>query len=125
LTPALLAAQLNQESGFRTGRSVVSSANAKGIAQFIPSTWATHGIDGNGDGKKDIWDPADAIPSAASYDCELASYVRKVPGDQRRNMLAAYNAGAGRVIRSGGVPDIAETRNYVRIIIAAAGRFER
>ncbi|MDO0927051.1 bifunctional lytic transglycosylase/C40 family peptidase [Streptomyces sp. TG1A-8] len=114
LTPALLAAQLYQESGWNP--TVVSPADARGIAQFIPSTWATHGIDGNGDGKRDIWNPDDAIPSAASYDCELAKYVKDVPGNTSDNMLAAYNAGAYRVIRAGGVPAISETRNYVERI---------
>ncbi|MEV5346239.1 NlpC/P60 family protein [Streptomyces achromogenes] len=114
LSPALLAAQLYQESGWNP--TVVSPADARGIAQFIPSTWATHGIDGDGDGKRDIWDPDDAIPSAASYDCELAKYVKDVPGDVSDNMLAAYNAGAYRVIRAGGVPAISETRNYVKRI---------
>ncbi|MFF8727820.1 NlpC/P60 family protein [Streptomyces sp. NPDC015171] len=114
LSPALLAAQLYQESGWNP--TVVSPADARGIAQFIPSTWATHGIDGDGDGKRDIWDPDDAIPSAASYDCELAKYVKDVPGDVSDNMLAAYNAGAYRVIRSRGVPGISETRNYVQRI---------
>lgn len=60
-----------------------SPAAAQGIAQFIPGTWATHGIDGDNDGDRDVWDPADAIPSAASYDCELAGYVKKVPGIRR------------------------------------------
>ncbi|MET8248561.1 bifunctional lytic transglycosylase/C40 family peptidase [Streptomyces sp. NPDC005202] len=114
LNPALLAAQLYQESGWDP--NVVSPADARGIAQFIPSTWATHGIDGNGDGKRDIWDPNDAIPSAAAYDCELAKYVKDVPGDTTDNMLAAYNAGAYRVIRARGVPAIRETQNYVRTI---------
>jgi cell wall-associated NlpC family hydrolase len=82
----------------------------------MPGTWATHGIDANGDGKADVWNPADAIPSAASYDCELASYVKDVPGDTTDNMLASYNAGAYAVIRYGGVPPYAETRNYVKII---------
>ncbi|MFE2378727.1 NlpC/P60 family protein [Streptomyces sp. NPDC059398] len=114
LNPALLAAQLYQESGWDP--TAKSPANAQGMAQFIPSTWATHGVDGNGDGKKDIWDPADAIPSAASYDCELAGYVKNVPGNQSDNMLAAYNAGSYAVIQHGGVPPYRETQNYVKVI---------
>ncbi|MFE7231942.1 C40 family peptidase [Streptomyces sp. NPDC002405] len=114
INPALLAAQLYQESGFNPNAR--SPAAAQGIAQFIPSTWATHGIDGDGDGKADVWNPDDAIPSAASYDCELASYVKDVPGDVTHNMLAAYNAGAYAVIKYGGVPPYAETRNYVKTI---------
>lgn len=123
INPALLAAQLYQESGFDP--RAVSPADARGIAQFIPGTWATHGIDGDGDGDRDIWDPNDAIPSAASYDCELAKYVRDVPGDVTDNMLAAYNAGAYRVIRAGGVPAISETRNYVKIIRSLEKSFAR
>jgi hypothetical protein len=121
ISPALLAAQLYQESGWNPRAQ--SPAAAQGIAQFIPGTWATHGIDGDGDGDRDVWDPADAIPSAASYDCELARYVKSVPGDLTANMLAAYNAGAYRVIRAGGVPAIRETRNYVKIIITLAKSF--
>ncbi|WP_420718455.1 NlpC/P60 family protein [Streptomyces sp. H51] len=114
INPALLAAQLYQESGFNPNAR--SAAAAEGIAQFIPGTWATHGIDGNGDGKRDVWDPEDAIPSAASYDCKLASYVKDVPGNLTENMLASYNAGAYAVIKYGGVPPYAETRNYVKTI---------
>ncbi|MEU9922634.1 bifunctional lytic transglycosylase/C40 family peptidase [Streptomyces griseoluteus] len=121
INPALLAAQLYQESGFNPGAR--SPAKAQGIAQFIPGTWATHGVDGDGDGDRDVWDPDDAIPSAASYDCELAKYVRDVPGDVSANMLAAYNAGAYAVIRYGGVPPYRETRNYVKTITTLAKSF--
>lgn len=129
LTPALLASQLYQESiAFKP--EVVSGqqdspAGARGIAQFMPGTWADHGIDGNGDGKRQILNPADAIPSAAVYDCKVASYVRNVPGDPRRNMLASYNAGAYKVKKYQGVPPYRETRDYVRLIFERAGRFEQ
>ncbi|TDC20993.1 lytic transglycosylase domain-containing protein, partial [Streptomyces sp. 8K308] len=121
LSPALLAAQLNQESGWQP--DVVSHADARGIAQFIPSTWASYGFDANGDGEANIWDPQDAIPSAARYDCALAEQLRGVPGDPSDNMLAAYNAGPYRVIQAGGVPRIEETQNYVRIIREAEASF--
>jgi cell wall-associated NlpC family hydrolase len=121
INPALLAAQLYQESGFDP--TAKSPASAEGIAQFIPATWATHGIDGDGDGDRDVWDPNDAIPSAATYDCQLASYVKDVPGDVSDNMLAAYNAGAYAVIKYGGVPPYAETRNYVKTITTLSQSF--
>ncbi|MFI1830333.1 NlpC/P60 family protein [Streptomyces sp. NPDC020412] len=114
INPALLAAQLYQESGWNPRAQ--SHAAAQGIAQFIPGTWAAHGMDGDGDGDRDVWDPADAIPSAASYDCKLAGYVKKAPGDPTANMLAAYNAGAYAVIKYGGVPPYKETQHYVKII---------
>ncbi|PAZ13358.1 peptidase P60 [Streptomyces sp. SA15] len=114
INPALLAAQLYQESGFNPDAK--SPAAAQGIAQFIPGTWATHGMDGDGDGDRDVWDPNDAIPSAASYDCKLASYVKDVPGNLTENMLASYNAGAYAVIKYGGVPPYKETQNYVKTI---------
>ncbi|MET8753704.1 bifunctional lytic transglycosylase/C40 family peptidase [Streptomyces sp. NPDC004667] len=123
LTPALLAAQLYSESGWDP--RAVSPADARGIAQFIPGTWAGHGIDGDGDGDRDIWDPNDAIPSAASYDCQLAKDVAGVPGDATSNMFAAYNAGAYAVIKYGGVPPYKETEGYVKSITDLAKSFAR
>src|SRR5579859_1119574 len=114
LSAPLLAAQLYQESAFDP--HAVSPAGAQGIAQFMPGTWPNWTSAQDGDGKKDIFSPADAIPAAARYDCALARQVSKIPGDQIDNMLAAYNAGPGAVIAANGVPAIAETQNYVKNI---------
>lgn len=46
-----------------------SSAGALGPMQFMPATWAAYGIDGDGDGRADIMNPFDAVPSAARYLC--------------------------------------------------------
>ncbi|MEV0967934.1 lytic transglycosylase domain-containing protein [Microtetraspora glauca] len=46
-----------------------SSAGALGPMQFMPATWKSYGVDGDGDGKADIWSAYDAVPSAAKYLC--------------------------------------------------------
>jgi hypothetical protein len=45
----------------------VSSAGAEGWMQFLPSSWESYGVDANGDGFKDPYNPADAIFAAARY----------------------------------------------------------
>lgn len=42
-------------------------AGAGGPMQFLSGTWGTFSVDGNHNGKKDRYDPADAIPAAANY----------------------------------------------------------
>jgi hypothetical protein len=50
------------------GRNLnVSSAGAVGWMQFMPSTWEQWGVDANHDGRKDPFNPADAIFAAARY----------------------------------------------------------
>ncbi|MCZ4118097.1 C40 family peptidase [Streptomyces sp. H39-S7] len=121
VTASLLAAQLYTESNFNP--AATSPVGALGIAQFMPATWAEHGVDGDGDGIKDIRNPADAIAAQAKYDCTLANEVKGVPGDSTDNMLAAYNAGGPTVIKYGGVPPYAETRGYVKDIRELAAKW--
>jgi murein DD-endopeptidase MepM/ murein hydrolase activator NlpD len=45
----------------------ISSAGAEGWMQFLPSSWALYGVDANGDGYEDPYNPADAIFAAARY----------------------------------------------------------
>lgn len=61
---AILAAINWEETGFGTNLGV-SSAAAEGWMQFLPSSWEAFGVDGNGDGAKDPYDPWDAIFAAA------------------------------------------------------------
>jgi hypothetical protein len=50
------------------GRNLnVSSAGALGWMQFMPPTWKAYGVDANRDGKKDPYNPVDAIFAAARY----------------------------------------------------------
>jgi hypothetical protein len=83
--PWQVLASINKiETAFGTNLNV-SSAGAEGWMQFIPSTWAAYGVDANGDGKKDPYNPVDAI-------CAAARYLRAAGGDQNiRQAILAYN----------------------------------
>ena len=121
LSAPLLAAQFYQESGFNP--NAVSDTGAEGITQFEPGTWTTWASPSDGDGKENPFNPADEIPAAARYDCALAQQTSKVPGDAVGNMLAAYNAGPGAVLSADGIPDITQTRDYVKNIEALEQAF--
>jgi cell wall-associated NlpC family hydrolase len=81
---AYLAAINRIETNFGTNTSN-SSANAKGWMQFIDSTWAAYGVDGDGDGTKNVQDPDDAIFGAANY-----LHASGAPGDWYK-AIYAYN----------------------------------
>src|SRR3954452_17258291 len=50
------------------GRNLnVSSAGAVGWMQFMPATWKRYGTDANSDGRRDPFNPVDAIFAAARY----------------------------------------------------------
>ena len=68
------------------GRNLnVSSAGAMGWMQFIPSSWKTWAVDANSDGRKDPYNPVDAIFAAARY-------LKAAGADQDlRKAIYAYN----------------------------------
>jgi hypothetical protein len=63
---AVLAGINEIETAFGTNLNV-SSAGAMGWMQFIPSSWEAYGVDANGDGVADPYNPEDAIFAAANY----------------------------------------------------------
>jgi cell wall-associated NlpC family hydrolase len=118
LPAPLLAGQLATESGWN--QRAISPAGAQGLAQFLPETWARHGVDGDGDGRANVWNAADAIRSAGRYDCLLLSAVSDIGGEPLSLMLAAYNAGLAAVRRHQGIPPYRETLAYVTAVTARA-----
>ncbi|WP_323145327.1 NlpC/P60 family protein [Streptomyces sp. NBC_01565] len=119
LTPALMAAQLQQESGFSTSRKTVSYASARGPAQFVDGTWATYRNDADGNGRADPFDVGDAVTAQGRYMCSLLGDAKAsgLKDDVRRLALAGYNAGWGAVLHYRGVPPKSfsegQTYNYV------------
>ena len=57
------------EAGFEDAALQGSWAGAMGHTQFIPTTFLTHAVDHDGDGRRNVWseDPSDALASAANY----------------------------------------------------------
>ncbi|MBI3155530.1 MAG: transglycosylase SLT domain-containing protein [Burkholderiales bacterium] len=108
LEPHLVLAVMATESNFDPW--AVSPKNARGLMQLIPDTARRFRV-------RDLADPADNIRGGMAYLRWLLAYFE---GDLRL-ALAAYNAGERAVERYRGVPPFAETRMYVRKVIALMG----
>lgn len=106
VTPGLIAAQIDQESGWNP--NALSPAGAEGIAQFRPKTWPSWAPAGTSP-----FDATVAIVAMGTYDCASAKALSKLGGDVVSLVLAAYNAGLGAVERYGGVPPYPQTQHYV------------
>ncbi len=104
--PALVAAVIRVESGFRA--DAVSSRGAQGLMQVMPDTAALLGF-------SDGADPYTNLEIGTRY---LAILLDQFGGDAEL-ALAAYNAGPGAVRRWGTVPPFRETQEFVRRVSAA------
>jgi len=101
---ALARAVLASESNFNP--QAVSHAGAMGLMQLMPETAVTMYVD-------DILDPRENIHGGVRY---LRVLTNEFEGDIVK-VIAAYNAGPGAVRRAGGVPNIAETQEYVKRVM--------
>lgn len=123
LDPALVAALVRQESSFNP--RAVSPAGARGLMQLMPAVGRSIARAK----RYPLWDEALLLEPTVSFDLGTTHLA----GDLRRHRdltraLAAYNAGASRVVRWSarrGVADpevfaeripYVETRDYVRIV---------
>lgn len=102
-SPALLEAIAWQESRWR--HDAVSRVGAVGLTQLMPATARALGVNPR--------DPVANLEGGARF---LRTLLDMFDGDVEK-ALAAYNAGPARVLKAGGIPDIAETRGYVTAII--------
>ena len=93
---------VQQESGWNPG--AVSHKGATGLAQLMPCTAETLGVD--------IDNPEANLEGGARY---LRMMYDKF--GSWKLALAAYNAGPGAVEQHDGIPPFAETENYVKAIL--------
>jgi hypothetical protein len=104
--PNLFLRLVKQESGFNPNAR--SPVGAQGLAQLMPATARELGVD--------PLDPMQNLAGGAKY------FRQQMDRFQDPALaLAAYNAGPSRVAKAGGIPNIAETQNYVRAIMGGAG----
>src|SRR5216684_6827732 len=103
--PALVLEVAREESGFRP--CVVSPKGAEGLMQLMPSTQAQF----------EVRDPFDAKQSLDAGAKLLKQLLERYHGDVSL-ALGAYNAGANRVDKAGGIPEIPETKSYVMDILS-------
>jgi soluble lytic murein transglycosylase-like protein len=101
--PNLVRAVVKVESNFNP--NAVSRKGAMGLMQLMPATARQLNV-------KNPFDPEQNVDAGVRH---LKRLLESYGGDVKLT-LAAYNAGAGAVARSSGVPHYAETQNYVRRI---------
>jgi len=101
--PILITAVMEAESGFNFQST--SSARAIGLMQLMPETAKMLGVN-----------PYNALENILGGTIYLKNQLNRFSGYGQyavTDVVAAYNAGPGAVIKAGGVPNYAETRQYV------------
>lgn len=104
LPESFIRAVIRVESDYHAG--AISRVGAQGLMQLMPGTAARMGV-------RDAFDPRQNILGGARY---LRILANNFHGDLILT-IAAYNAGAGAVIRHRGIPPYDETQRYVRRVL--------
>lgn len=100
----LIKAVIAAESCFKV--KALSKADARGLMQLIPATAERFGV-------KDSYNPEQNIRGGVKY---LRFLLDRYKGNLKK-VIAAYNAGEGRVDRYKGIPPFKETKQYVKNVL--------
>ncbi len=102
---SLIKAVIKAESNFN--HKAVSPKGAQGLMQLMPKTASTLQV-------QDSFEPESNIEGGVRY----LRYLMNVYNGHLPLALAAYNAGEKAVARYGGIPPYAETKGYVKRVMA-------
>jgi len=120
----LAALKILQSGDIARARMVGSWAGAMGQTQFLPSAFLAYAVDGDGDGRRDIWgSPADVLASTANFLSRVGwqagqrwgTEVRLPPGfdvgradEALRQATAQWAADGMRAADGAPLPELAE-----------------
>jgi soluble lytic murein transglycosylase-like protein len=105
LEPDLIRSVIRQESAARP--CAISSKGAIGLMQLMPSTALQLGV-------SDSFDPKENVNAGA----RLLKQFLNMYGGNVALALGAFNAGPNKVTQTGGLPNYAETLDYVQKVLS-------
>jgi soluble lytic murein transglycosylase len=105
LEPSLIRAVIKVESNWNP--RAVSHKGAQGLMQLMPSTASHMKV-------RNPFDPEENIHGGSGYLRQLMDTFK----EDISLALAAYNAGPDKVLKSGSIPPIRETQNYVKRVLS-------
>ena len=113
LEPSFIKAVIHVESAFN--EYALSKAGAMGLMQLMPATAARYQL------KQNHFNPNLNIEAGVQH---IKDLVLRYDNDKKL-ILAAYNAGAGAVNKHQGVPPYAETQNYIKKVMTLYALYKK
>jgi len=98
-----------------------SQSGAFGLPQFLPSNYLRFGVDANGNGRVSLYEPDDAIASAANY-LEAHGWGPDISTAEKRRVVWAYNRSDAYVDTVLGLSERIEQTHPSAIVRAASER---
>ena len=112
IDPSIIKAIVQAESSFNN--QCISRSGAVGLIQLMPETAKEMGLIVNNK-VDERWDPEKNLEAGIKYIAKYHKIISNHFGKEDWDLtFAGYNCGPNRIIRTGGIPNIKETKDYVQ-----------